>query len=87
MRHVFPYEEGTVTFQRGDILVLFTDGVTEAMNAAGEELGEDRLIEIGIHHANGTAQVLLTKIVDEVKQHSIDVPQSDDITLVVAKMK
>jgi sigma-B regulation protein RsbU (phosphoserine phosphatase) len=86
MRKTFPYEEGTVMLQRGDVLVMFTDGVTEAMNASGEELGEERLLEIGERHGRDSAQVLLTKIVDEVRQHSNDVPQSDDITLVVAKI-
>ena len=39
------YASGRVTLERGDVLVAFTDGITEAMSGAGEEWGEDRLID------------------------------------------
>jgi sigma-B regulation protein RsbU (phosphoserine phosphatase) len=85
MKSVLPYEEGEVTLQTGDVLVLFTDGVTEAMNSKGEELGEQRLEEIVIPVLSESPQHILSTVVDGVRQHSVNTQQSDDITLIVLK--
>jgi sigma-B regulation protein RsbU (phosphoserine phosphatase) len=68
----------------GDILVLYTDGVTEATNPADEEFGESRLIETLCAHRNLHAQPLLDSIIQSVQQFSSQ-EQADDITLVVAR--
>ena len=86
MKNVVPYEDGKVTLHPGDVLVLFTDGVSEAMNADGEELGEEHIERIVTQYGDKSAQVLLSEIVERVKKHSKNVPQSDDITLLVAKV-
>ncbi|MGA2739275.1 MAG: SpoIIE family protein phosphatase [Bryobacteraceae bacterium] len=70
----------------GDTLALYTDGVTEAFNDAGEEFGERRLIEVLRRHRRQPAQVMLASIVDEVQQFSHR-EQYDDITLIVAKCR
>ncbi len=70
----------------GDTLTLYTDGVTESFNAAGEEFGEDRLIETLKKHCDLAANKLLAAIVDEVQEFS-PYQQQDDITLVVAKCR
>ncbi len=85
MKSVVPYDEGEVKFDPGDSLVLFTDGVSEAMNTQGDELGEDQLEAVGRSFRGHSAQMLLTAIVDRVKAHSADTAQSDDITLLVLK--
>jgi serine phosphatase RsbU (regulator of sigma subunit) len=68
----------------GDTLALFTDGVTEAFNTAGQEFGEDRLIEALRQHRNLNSRDLVSAIVGEVQRFST-CEQYDDITLIVAK--
>lgn len=85
MKTIVPYIEGEVILEKGDVLVCFTDGVSEAMNAVNEELGEDRIREITESVIMEPAHIILSKIVDAVKEHSKDTSQSDDITLVVLK--
>ncbi len=68
----------------GDSLALYTDGVTESFNAAGEEFGEQRLTEALRRHRELSARDLLAAIVDEVRQFSPG-EQYDDITLIVAR--
>jgi serine phosphatase RsbU (regulator of sigma subunit) len=70
----------------GDTLVMYTDGVTEAASAAGEEFGEDRLIEILRAQRHLPVPRLLETIVATVQEFS-DRKQADDITLVIARCK
>jgi len=70
----------------GDVLALYTDGVTEASNDQGEELGERFLIEALRQHRELSCQALLAAIVDGV-QRSGSQEQHDDITAIVAKFK
>ncbi len=74
------------SFLPGDILVLYTDGVTECPNPLGEEFGEDRLLEAIRRHRNLASQAILSAIIQEVKLFSAG-EQADDITLVVAKCR
>jgi serine phosphatase RsbU (regulator of sigma subunit) len=68
----------------GDILALYTDGITEAFNDAEEEFGEHRLIEVLRRNSSRSSQELLAAIVDNVQRFSPR-EQSDDMTLIVAK--
>jgi len=70
----------------GDVLVLYTDGITEASNERGEEFGEQSLIQSLRQHWELSCQALLTTIVDEVRRFSRE-EQNDDITAIVAKVK
>jgi len=70
----------------GDILVLYTDGITESVNNAGDELGEQRLIEALRGNRDLSSEALLASIVADV-QHFSPHEQHDDITLIVAKCK
>jgi sigma-B regulation protein RsbU (phosphoserine phosphatase) len=81
-----PYERGSVHLAPGDMLVAFTDGVTEAMSPDGEEFHEDRLEAILRAHQQGTAQDIL----GAVRQAIIDFTGSetrlsDDLTMIVIK--
>jgi len=69
----------------GDILVLYTDGVTEAMNPDGEEFGESRLLETIKSHSHLPVGSLLEAVVGVVQQFSRGSDQQDDITLVIAR--
>lgn len=70
--------------ESGDVLALYTDGITESMNGNGEEFGEDRLIEALQRHHGSPPGALLDAIVDEVRKFSAQ-EQHDDITLIVAR--
>jgi serine phosphatase RsbU (regulator of sigma subunit)/catechol 2,3-dioxygenase-like lactoylglutathione lyase family enzyme len=68
----------------GDTLLLYTDGVTECFNAAAEEFGETRLIEVLRRNCQSSSADLLNAIVDDVQRFSV-AEQYDDLTLIVAK--
>ena len=74
------YDQETVTLLPGDTVVLYTDGVTEAMNDKEEEFGMERLCEIfrGIHPND--SKELNMKVFEAVNTFAGDTPQSDDIT-------
>jgi sigma-B regulation protein RsbU (phosphoserine phosphatase) len=69
----------------GDTLVLYTDGVTEAENAEGEEFGERRLLDTLRSHSHFPVTLLLQAVVSAVQQFSSGSEQQDDITLVIAR--
>jgi sigma-B regulation protein RsbU (phosphoserine phosphatase) len=81
------YEQEAIEMYSGDLLVAYTDGVTEAFNSAGEEFGERRLRKIITESAHLSAQELSDTIVASVRQWCGDAPQHDDLTLVVMKVK
>ena len=70
----------------GDTLALYTDGITESFNNAGDEYGEQRLIEVLRRNRDLSSEALLASIVEDV-QHFSPHEQHDDITLIVAKCK
>ncbi len=81
-----PYTESDIQLESGDLLVFFTDGVTEAMNAEEtEEYGDERLIECIKKNRGGTANDVQNAIVADVNEFSKNI-QYDDITLVVIKV-
>jgi sigma-B regulation protein RsbU (phosphoserine phosphatase) len=70
----------------GDLLVLYTDGITEAMSDEGEEFGEDRLLETLLAHRSRPVDDLLKSIVSTVELFS-GREQEDDLTLVIARAR
>ncbi|MDI6808875.1 MAG: SpoIIE family protein phosphatase [Candidatus Eisenbacteria bacterium] len=81
----FPYEETCVQFNPGDTVVVFSDGVTEAVNQSGEEYGEERIEQLLIENRQKSASDLIDKIIASIKGHAGKRPQMDDITLVVMR--
>ncbi|HEV2230497.1 MAG TPA: SpoIIE family protein phosphatase [Steroidobacteraceae bacterium] len=73
----------TAQLLRGDQLVLYTDGVTEAFNAAQELYGAQRLVDEVHVHGSGTPAALVERICQSVTHFAGAAPQSDDITLTV----
>jgi serine phosphatase RsbU (regulator of sigma subunit) len=69
---------------KGDLLALYTDGVTEANNGNGEEFGEEQLIERLCHHRNLPCQELVSEVANDVRNYSPQ-EQHDDITMIVAR--
>jgi sigma-B regulation protein RsbU (phosphoserine phosphatase) len=86
METTVPYEEGSAELREGDVLVLFTDGVSEAMNAASEEYGEERLEAVIRKAAGWGAQGLIDIIHQDIIAHAHGAPQSDDITMMVMRV-
>jgi serine phosphatase RsbU (regulator of sigma subunit)/catechol 2,3-dioxygenase-like lactoylglutathione lyase family enzyme len=68
----------------GDALLLYTDGVTEALNGEREEFGEERLLEAARQHCELSPPELLAAVADQARRFSPD-EQADDMTLIVAK--
>jgi sigma-B regulation protein RsbU (phosphoserine phosphatase) len=85
MMNDFPYEEGQVTLSPGDVVVLYSDGITEAMNAAEEQFSEARVAAVLLKHQLEPPDVLIEQLTREVKEHADKTPQSDDMTVVVVK--
>ena len=79
------YEQKDKQIQPGELLLIFSDGVTEAMNDNHQEFGEEKLISIVKSNQNLKVKELIEKIVAEVRVHSSKVEQSDDITLLAIK--
>jgi len=79
-------EVGERTLCSGDMLALYTDGITETFNDADEEFGEERLVEALRKHRERSSEELLGLVVDEVRKYSPR-EQRDDITLIVAKSR
>jgi serine phosphatase RsbU (regulator of sigma subunit) len=78
-------EIAEVELAAGDTLVLYTDGITEAENADGEEFGASRLLDTLGSHSHLPAVALLQAVVGAVQQFSGGTEQQDDITLVIAR--
>jgi phosphoserine phosphatase RsbU/P len=79
------YQEAIVRLEPGSILLLYTDGITEAFNNQDEMFGEEKLLKLLQDNRSLSAQMLSDKIVDEVLRFCGAIPQADDITLVVMK--
>jgi serine phosphatase RsbU (regulator of sigma subunit) len=70
----------------GDVVLLFTDGVSEAMNAAGEPFGEERLAALVGEHGDLPFEELRERIVREIRAFVGDTGLHDDLTLVLLKV-
>ncbi len=76
----YPFEQHTVTIAPGDTVILYTDGVTEAMNGGGEQFGIERLQQVFIGSPPASPQDASRMIFDAVSAFAGDTPQSDDLT-------
>lgn len=81
----FPFEEESVLMEPGDVLVIYSDGICEAMNSARELFEEERLAEVVSKLINCSANAILDGIIAAAKKHAGGYPQSDDMTLIVLK--
>jgi len=79
------YTEATVKMEPGDILILYSDGVTEAVNPVDEDFGEARLTEFVNSMKDRPAAAIMNAIHAEVTRFADTAPQADDITVVVVK--
>jgi serine phosphatase RsbU (regulator of sigma subunit) len=79
------YEEETVIVEPGDMLVVFSDGVTEALNAAGEDFGEDRLLTCLDANRQASPKELLECVLRAVREFTAGAAQHDDVTALVLR--
>ena len=79
------YQEARSTLQSGDVLVLFSDGVTEAANEQDEEFGEKRLADLVASMHDRPAAEIVEAIHAAVSRFAAGAPPADDITVVVAR--
>jgi sigma-B regulation protein RsbU (phosphoserine phosphatase) len=79
------YEERPVYIESGDIVVLHTDGVNEAVNASGQQFGEKRIIDTLIANRDRSAGELVHLLIDSVISFSSENEELDDITVIVIK--
>jgi len=79
------FQEETVTLSPGDLLLVFSDGVSEALSADGEEYGEDRIITTAKAQPGATPAELLQALFADVRVFTKGAAQSDDITAMVLR--
>ena len=79
-------EEITIPLGAGDLFLLYTDGISEAMNVAGDCFGDARLADLAREHADLGSSDLRERILDDVRRFAGDAPQHDDMTMVLVKV-
>ena len=79
------YQAKSVELSPGTMLAIFTDGVTEAVNGADEEFGDERLLEALKGSRARTPEGIYKFVIDKIRDWQGDLPQHDDITLIIAK--
>ncbi len=80
-----PAVQSTAELKQGDWLAIFSDGIPEALNQNEEEFGRERLLETLMRNRQRTAGEMRDAILGEVTKFSDGCPQSDDLTLIVAR--
>ncbi len=81
------YEQAEVSLDSGDAVVVYSDGVTEAVDAAEEEFGESRLLDAIAQAGTGNAQALVDAVIDAVQRHTAGTAQNDDVTLMAIRYR
>jgi sigma-B regulation protein RsbU (phosphoserine phosphatase) len=79
------FEEETITLAPGDWLIVFSDGVSEALSVSGEEYGEARILTTAETHGSLAPPEFLQAIFADVRAFTKGAPQSDDITALVLR--
>ena len=87
MKTLMQYRSEKIQLMKDDVIVMFTDGISEAMNRKGEEFSDEALEELSLELVGDTSENIMKKIQSEVQKFTDGANQSDDITLVVIKVK
>jgi sigma-B regulation protein RsbU (phosphoserine phosphatase) len=80
-----PYDQETVRLEPGDTIVIFSDGVSEALNSNGDEFGDDRLQAVVEPARKLPASEIVDRLVAAVREFTRGAPQSDDITAMAVR--
>jgi sigma-B regulation protein RsbU (phosphoserine phosphatase) len=81
----FVFEEESIVMEPGDTLIMYSDGITEAMDEEGQEYSEEKLLALCNEFSYLSADEIKKRIVSAVHSHARNVPQSDDMTLLILK--
>ncbi len=81
------FVEQSLEWRPGDLLVMYTDGITEARNAGGRMFGHRALEACLVEHGEGSAESVKERILAAVAAHAGDSRQDDDLTLVVVRAR
>ncbi len=81
------YQDFSFTMEKGDVLVLFTDGLTEMKNSEREDFGKDRLETILLENGRKNAQTILQALIDSLNSHTGEEMRTDDVTVIILKRK
>ena len=81
----FEYKQNRITLEQGDLMICYTDGITEAVNAAEEEFGMKRLEKVVMNHQNDSVEAIAAAVKQAVENFSLSEKQFDDITILVIK--
>ncbi len=81
-----PYSEQSLQLEPGDLLVTYTDGISEAMTHDDEEWGEERMMLAAAFAREGSADQVLKKVFAEADKFTAGAPQHDDMTLLILKL-
>jgi sigma-B regulation protein RsbU (phosphoserine phosphatase) len=87
MKTDIPYIAEEVKLKKEDVIIMFTDGVSEAMNKNREEFSDERLESVALTLKDEPAEVIMDGIKTEVQNFASGVTQSDDITMLVIKVR
>jgi len=79
----------SVDLQAGDLVLLYTDGVTEAMNTSSDEYGDDRLVKLArrLASSGASSQAVVDALLKDVREFAGRAPQHDDITIVAVRVR
>ncbi len=81
----FPFDEDKVEFKKGDVLLIFSDGIQDAVDSAGTRFGVERIEEAVKNHLDSSAELIAAQLLSVVSNHVSDTPQFDDMTLLIMK--
>ncbi len=81
------YEKDTITLDKEDVLLIYTDGLSEAMNEADEEFGENRILDYVVSQRHLGAEEIINGVLEEMKKFDSSDPPRDDTTLIALKIK
>jgi sigma-B regulation protein RsbU (phosphoserine phosphatase) len=87
MKTMYPYQSQEIKLQKDDVLLMFTDGISEAMNIKSEEFSDEKLEDLVLSVCGKSAEQIMNSITKEVQDFTAGNVQSDDITMIVLKVK
>lgn len=87
METLMPYNSNSIQLNSGDKIIMFTDGVSEAMNPFSQEFSEERLEQISLSTYHYTSTETLNKIREEIESFVDGAPQSDDLTMMIIRVR
>ncbi len=87
MPTIAPYKKEVTQLIKNDLLIMFTDGITEAMDESHEEFSDEKLEELSLNLKSINADETLKIILNEVDKHTAGTEQSDDITCIIVRVK